>query len=95
MDVREKLVELKSCPVCGAKAYISSAAPDGYFMGWSVGCPRYCIGDSIHGIDTFEEDEKMAFALHGFFTVKEAIEAWNRRADNGFYGKGVKQKATD
>ena len=95
MAVREKLVELKSCPVCGAKAYISSAAPDGYFMGWSVGCPRYCIGDSIHGIDTFEEDEKMAFALHGFFTVKEAIEAWNRRADNGFYGKGVKQKATD
>ena len=25
----------------------------------------------------------------------DVIEAWNRRVDNGFYGKGVKQKATD
>jgi hypothetical protein len=80
-DVRKK-DELEPCPVCGAKAYISSAAPDGFFMGWSVGCPRYCVGDGIHGIDTFEEDEKRALALHGFFTREEAIEARNRRADN-------------
>lgn len=77
------MAKLKHCPVCGAKAYISSNAPDGYYMGWSVGCPRYCIGDGIHGIDTYEENEKRALALHGFFTKEEAIEAWNRRAEDG------------
>lgn len=73
---------LKPCPVCGAKAFISRDTPDGFFMGWSVGCPRYRIGDGIHGIETFDEHEKNAFALHLFTTKEEAIEAWNRRVGN-------------
>lgn len=75
-------VELKPCPVCGAKAFIFNDVVDGFGFGWSVGCPRYCIGDGIHGIETFEEHEKNAFALHHFTTKEKAIEAWNRRVSD-------------
>lgn len=49
--------ELKPCPRCGAKAYLSRDVADGFYFGWSAGCPRYCHYDGIHGttIDTAEE----------------------------------------
>ena len=75
--------ELKPCPVCGAEAYIDRAAPDGFFMGYSAGCPRYCIGDGIHGIETFKEAEERGYTVHGCLTKEEAIAAWNRRAERG------------
>ncbi len=74
--------KLKPCPVCGAKAYLSNDVVDGFAFGYSVGCPRYCIGDGIHGVETFEENEKKALSLHGFYTKEAAIEAWNRRASD-------------
>ena len=74
---------LRPCPVCGAKAYIHRAAPDGFFMGYSAGCPRFCIGDGIHGIETFEGAEAYGYAVHHCFTKEEAIAAWNRRATYG------------
>lgn len=33
---------------CGSKPFISRNIVDGFYMGWSVGCPRYCINDGIH-----------------------------------------------
>lgn len=72
-------LQLLPCPVCGAKAYIDRAAPDGFFMGYSAGCPRYCIGDGIHGIETHEEHIKRGYSVHGCLTKAEAIAAWNRR----------------
>ncbi len=75
--------KLKPCPVCGAQAYISRNAPDGFFMGYSAGCPRYCIGDGIHGIETQEENMKRGYAVHGCRTPAEAIATWNRRASRG------------
>lgn len=76
------MAELKTCPVCGAKAFLSCDVVDGFFMGWSVGCPRYCFYDGIHGHteDTPEEEHLTHF---GFTTKEEAVEWWNRRADNG------------
>ena len=76
--------ELKPCPVCGAKAFLSRDVIDGvFFMGYSVGCPRFCIGDGIHGIDSFDRDESKDYSFFGFATKEQAIEAWNRRAEDG------------
>ena len=78
------MAELKPCPVCGAKAFLNRDVIDGvFFMGWSVGCPRYCVGDGIHGIDSFDVDENKHYSFFGFNTKEEAIEAWNRRAEDG------------
>ena len=75
--------ELKRCPVCGSNAFLSRDVIDGvFFMGWSAGCPRYCIGDGIHGIETFEEDEAKGYSFFGCLTKEEAIEAWNRRCSD-------------
>ena len=82
------MAELKPCPVCGAKAFLSHDVVDGFDFGYSVGCPRYCVGDGIHGVDTFEQAEELnrnGRNLTGFvFFTKDAAEKWwNRRADNG------------
>ena len=75
--------KLRPCPVCGAKAYIQRMAPDGFFMGYSAGCPRFCIGDGIHGIETYEDAQERGYAVHGCFTKEHAIAQWNRIAENG------------
>ncbi|MEE1069056.1 MAG: hypothetical protein U0K81_01100 [Paludibacteraceae bacterium] len=71
---------LLPCPVCKAKAFIHRDAPDGFFMGYSAGCPKYHINDGIHGISTVEQHEEKGYAVHGYFTKQEAISEWNRRA---------------
>ena len=75
-------ITLKPCPKCGSKAFISRDTIHGFFMGYSVGCPRYCIGDGIHGVSSYEEHCERPYALHSFTTKQEAIEAWDRRATN-------------
>lgn len=55
------------CPECGATVYISLDEPDGYFMGWSIGCTRYKVNDGIH-------KRKMAF--HNLYTKEHAIKVW-------------------
>lgn len=73
--------ELKPCPRCGTKAYLSRDVVDGFYFGWSAGCPRYCHYDGIHGttIDTAEED---CYAVHGANSKEEAIEIWNNRVEH-------------
>lgn len=76
-------MELKPCPVCGAKAFLQRDVVDGFFFGYSVGCPHYCIGDGIHGIETDEEHKNRRYTEFGFFSKEEAAEWWNRRVNNG------------
>ena len=77
----EKMAELKPCPKCGAKAVLLNCEIDDlFYMGYSVGCPRYFVGDGIHGVDSFDVDESKHYRLFGFATKGKAIEAWNRRA---------------
>ncbi len=65
--------ELKPCPFCGGNAHIGEMKKAVGFERWSVACiNRRCI----------------AYKLHNPFVAKylsreSAIEAWNRRADNG------------
>lgn len=60
---------LKDCPICGKKAYISRDEPDGFFMGWSVGCPAYKKNDGVHEVNA---------AFHNITTKQRAIEKWNK-----------------
>lgn len=75
------MIELKRCPVCGAKAFIRRDAPDGFYMGYSVGCPRFCSDDGIHGWKIGDSDDKR-LTMFGFNSRKEAIEAWNKKVEN-------------
>lgn len=64
-------MDLSNCPICGAKAIITRDAPDGFFMGYSVGCPRYTLNDGIH-------TKRMCF--FGINTKENAIKKWNKYA---------------
>lgn len=69
------------CPKCGAKAFISRDIVDGFYFGWSVGCPKYCHNDGIHGTtpDTPEEDTYTIFYLN---SKEECIDKWNARVNH-------------
>ena len=73
--------ELKPCPRCGTKAYISKDVVDGFYFGWSAGCPRYCHCDGIHGT-TIDTDEKDCYAVHGANSKEGAVETWNNRVEH-------------
>lgn len=73
------MAEAVRCPVCGARAFVRKAAPDGCFMGWSVGCPRYSVNDGVHRICNQFTHEKRGYSMHGFTTKEGAVKAWNRR----------------
>ena len=77
------MAELKPCPVCGAKAFLNKDVVDGFFMGYSVGCPRYYVCDGIHGVNSHDVDKSEHYTIFGCLTKAEAIEAWNRRAEDG------------
>ena len=55
LSIDEAKKKLKPCPICGSKAYISKDIVDGFYFGWSVGCPRFCLNDGIHGIDEMHQ----------------------------------------
>lgn len=76
-----KTAELKPCPVCGAKAYLRRDIVDGFDFGYSVGCPRYCLYDGIHG-HTEKTPEEEHFSKHYFVSAEEAAEWWNRRVSD-------------
>ena len=77
----EAMSDLKPCPLCGGKAFISHDIIDGYDFGWSVGCSRACINDCIHKLN---EDEfiKARITIHCLASKEEAIKTWNRRVDD-------------
>lgn len=68
------------------KAFISKDIVDGFWFGWSVGCPRFCLDDGIHGLSFYtpeEEVEKYRLTGFNYSTKEDAIEAWNDRVDAG------------
>ena len=62
------MTALRNCPICGAKAVVCKDEPDGFFMGYGSGCPRYKLNDGIHA-------KKMFFNCVA--TKEKAIEKWN------------------
>lgn len=69
---------LPPCPICGAKAFIRSNTVDGFWFGWSVGCPRFRLNDGIHGKDDDSPREEWMSA-HGFYTKEDAEKWWMKR----------------
>lgn len=66
--------ELKPCPFCGGDAYVAQ----NYLGQKYVRCPE--CGATMWGKDT----DDWRIATHGEKKAeKMAVEAWNRRADNG------------
>lgn len=72
---------LHLCPICGAKAFVSHDVVDGFDFGWSVGCPRACIEDGIHGFDDYESFQKARLTMFCFNSKEQAIEKWNKRCE--------------
>lgn len=66
------------CPVCDKKAYIKSDKVDGFWFGWSCGCPAFRINDGVHGCDE-NTPQNERFSVMGRDTKEHAIAAWNKR----------------
>ncbi|MBR3353796.1 MAG: hypothetical protein IKG47_00355 [Oscillospiraceae bacterium] len=77
----EILTELRRCPICGSKAFLSHDVVDGFDFGYSVGCPRACINDGIHGFNDSESFKNAKLVFHGFLRKEDAINTWNKRAE--------------
>lgn len=65
--------DLKPCPFCGMAAITSAERRHANTkdMFYFAGCGTYNCIASLHSMNRY------------YFTEKEAIEAWNRRAENG------------
>ena len=74
---------LLPCPICGAKAYLEKDVVDGFYFGYSVGCPRSCMYDNIHGI-TENTPENKRLSIFYLNSVEECVEKWNERVRNYF-----------
>ena len=72
---------LSPCPICGAKAFVSHDVVDGFEFGWSVGCPRACIADGVHGFSDSKSFRKARLTMFGFNDKRNAIVAWNNRCE--------------
>lgn len=70
---------LPCCPICGSTAFISHDIVDGFGFGWSVGCPRACIADGIHGADDEESFQKLKLVFLGLNSKQQAINVWEDR----------------
>ena len=74
---------LKPCPICGAKAFVQHDIVDGFEFGWSVGCPRACISDGVHGFNDPESFHKARLTMFNFSSKEQAIDTWNERCERG------------
>lgn len=79
-SAKEKFLK---CPVCGSKAFISKDIVDGFYFGWSVGCPRFCLNDGIHGIDENTPAEKHLTIFY-LSSSAECVKKWNDKVKNYF-----------
>ena len=78
--IKERKEQLLPCPICGAKAFLSKDIVDGFYFGWSVGCPRFCLNDGIHGIDENTPDDKR-LTIFGLDSPEECVEKWNAKVE--------------
>ena len=79
---------LHPCPICGAKAFVRHDIVDGFEFGWSVGCPRACIKDGIHGFDDYETFKKQGSRC-SICPLKK------RQSRSGTSGARKKERASD
>lgn len=70
--------DMPKCPICGSKPYISKDIVDGFYFGWSVGCPRYKLNDGIHGHDDNTPRSKH-LSIFGLSNKEECIRKWKER----------------
>lgn len=70
--------DMPVCPKCGAKPFIHRDIVDGFYFGWSVGCPRYCHDDGIHGT-TPETPEEDTYSIFNLSSKEECVEKWKER----------------
>lgn len=70
--------ELKLCPVCGSKPIIRHDVVDGFYLGYSIGCPRFKADDGIHGW-AFDDPEDKKLTIFHCNSRKDAIDKWERR----------------
>ena len=70
--------DLPKCPICGSKPFVSKDVVDGFYFGWSVGCPRYRLNDGIHG-HGFDTPESKRLTIFGLNSKEECYRAWNER----------------
>lgn len=79
---KEERVKVKlKCPVCGANVFCSKDVVDGFYFGWSIGCPRYCNNDGIHGHDS-NTPEKERFTIFYCDSKEDAVAKWKNRMEN-------------
>ena len=76
VDSIQKRQKLPKCPICGAEVFVKKNIVDGFYMGWSAGCPRYRIADGIHGVNTLEEAKERGYTVHGAPSKEEAVKRW-------------------
>ena len=81
LTIKEAKAKLLPCPICGSKAYSSKDIVDGFYFGWSVGCPRFCINDGIHNIDQDTPEEKH-LSVFGLNSAEECVKYWNEKVKN-------------
>lgn len=67
------MMELKPCPFCGGKVSLTYSSYDNMFNFWH----------SENGPITCFAAEPIEFDGYWVKSLKEAADAWNRRADNG------------
>lgn len=74
---------LKPCPICGKKAAVCHDydSYDRADYGWNAGCPAYCIGDGVHGINDYPSHEDRRPRVSYLLSKQEAIDAWNLWVD--------------
>jgi len=80
LSISDAKKKLKPCPICGTKAFISKDIVDGYYFGWSVGCPRFCLNDGIHGITEIIHEEDSLTILY-LDSATECVAKWNKRVE--------------
>ena len=88
VSIKKAMTMLEDCPICGSHAYISKDVVDGFYFGYSVGCPRFCMNDGIHGV-TDDMPESTHLSLHCLDSVEECIAKWNRRAQKIAKARGT------
>lgn len=74
------MASMPPCPICGAKAFLTHDVVDGLDFGYSVGCPRYCNRDGIHGHDenTPDADRLTIFCCA---SAQDAASKWAARVE--------------
>ncbi len=82
------MAELKPCPFCGKKVAVMTNAHDleecSNFENDNCHCSEFESNPCEYNTVVCDVNKGGCGASSGYYpTIEEAIEAWNRRADNG------------